>query len=75
MLWSILHNEDDAEKTVHACFYRLADKFVKYSHLPYTELERLSCALVKNAAADIVRECEKKEQLSNGVAQSKENGW
>ena len=38
--WNILHNEADAEDAVHVCFVKLADKFSKYSHLSYEELEK-----------------------------------
>ena len=58
--YKILHHEADAEDAVHTCFVKLADSFAKYRHLPYEDLVRLCCTIVKHAALDTTREYAKK---------------
>ncbi len=53
--YKILHNEVDAEDAVHTCFLKMAEHFQKYRHLPYEDLVKLCCTIVKNAATDIYR--------------------
>ena len=71
--WGILHNEADAEDAVHTCFLKIADKFTRYSHLSYDELERLCCTVVRNAATDIAREYEKKGNFIEGFNQDEDD--
>ena len=58
--FKILHNEADAEDAVHTCFVNLAETFAKYRHLPYEDLVKLCCTIVKHAATDTAREYKKK---------------
>lgn len=58
--FKILHHEADAEDAVHTCFVKMAEHFAKYRHLPYDELVKLCCTIVRHAATDTAREYAKK---------------
>lgn len=58
--YKILHHEADAEDAVHTCFVKLADHFARYRHLPYGDLVKLCCTIVRHAATDTAREYAKK---------------
>ena len=55
----ILCNTADAEDAVQICFTKIIDNFKRYREKPYEELVRISYAVVRNCAIDIIRERKK----------------
>lgn len=67
--YKILHHEADAEDAVHTCFVKMATKFARYRHLPYEDLVKLCCAIVRHTATDTCREYAKKGIFYDEVGQ------
>ncbi|MBQ8815901.1 MAG: sigma-70 family RNA polymerase sigma factor [Lachnospiraceae bacterium] len=67
LAWKILRNETDAEEAVHICFLKLTERFERYRKQPYENLVKLCTTIVKHAAADIVREGERKAYFDDGI--------
>lgn len=65
--FKILHNEADAEDAVHTCFVKMAEHFARYRHLPYEDLVKLCCTIVRHTATDTSREYAKKGILNDEV--------
>lgn len=65
--FKILHNEADAEDAVHTCFLKMAEYFARYRHLPYEDLVKLCCTIVRHAATDTSREYTKKGLLYDEI--------
>lgn len=57
--WRILKDEMRAEDAVHNGFLKMVKGFDKYKDQPYTNLVKMSCIVVRNAAIDMIREQEK----------------
>lgn len=70
--FKILQNEADAEDAVHTCFVKMAERFAKYRYLPYDDLVKLCCTVVRNAANDIGREYAKKTFYHDEMGQGED---
>ena len=70
--YKILHHEADAEDAVHTCFVKMAEHFAKYRHLPYEDLVKLCCTIVRHTATDTTREYAKKGIFYDGVGQGED---
>lgn len=57
--WRILKDEMRAEDAVHNGFLKMVKNFDKYHEQSYTNLVKMSCIIVRNAAIDMIREQEK----------------
>lgn len=70
--FKILHNEADAEDAVHTCFVKMAESFARYRHLPYDDLVKLCCTIVRHTATDIGREYAKKTFYHDEMGQGED---
>ena len=67
--YKILHHEADAEDAVHTCFVKMATNYARYRHLPYEDLVKLCCTIVRHTATDTCREYAKKGIFYDEVGQ------